>query len=187
MSPVKFDGFVAGLLSCSERISPEEWIPLVLGSQKNLNLDSKESGQLILDTLITHFNNVAWNLMEKESPYQLINNKDDSDEVFWKSWLSGFFAVEKIKPQAFSLYNFADHDAKEAFSHIEKLYRLANDRSKTSQPNVVGVDGYAADTIPYLILHMYQWLEMNIVPNGPLTRVTWESISNNSKITTTYH
>jgi len=175
MMPTTFDGLVTGVLLCPEIISPVEWIPLVLGDKDDwARLDEAEA-QPILDILVTHFNAVARNLLEKDVPYEVLIAKDGVGEPYWGFWVNGFLAATKLRPRTDIFYASADAKARDAFASIKLLQNITHGNSGMSDADLKVFNGNAVDLIQNMVIHMYEWLETRVVPNGPLKDIPWKN------------
>lgn len=173
----QLDGLVAGIVLCPEPISPKEWVPLVLGSGDDLaNLDASEA-QLILNAVISHFNRVVWNFLEKTTPYTIILENHDLGENLWEFWVDGFFVAVGLRPSAFEAYErVADDHAAEGYTAFKLLKEsTAKGRDMPEQELRVLSDN-AVELIPHFVVNMYLWLEQNVVPNGPVRYISWDEM-----------
>ena len=177
MMPSEFDGLVAAVLLCPEPVSPNEWVPLVLGDDEDLaELDASEA-QAILDVLVAHYNRVAQNFLEKNLPYEAMIAFEGDDDEFWEMWVDGFSAVVNLKPDAFDVYAQAQTGhAAEAFASLQMLADFTQGDLDLPNEELMTINDSAPDLIPSIVVHMYLWLEEHTVPNGPLKDLAWEDI-----------
>lgn len=174
MHPTMFDGFVAGLLSSAEKISPLEWVPLALGQPNFWNIFTAENLQYLLDGLVIHFNSKAWVLLEKDSMYEVSFAPNNSTVADHQLWSNGFFSVKLLRPIAFDCYESANKEVRQCYDFLEKL------KGNYSQYQALRIDTCVPDIdlrtqISSAVSTMYNWLELQIVPNGPLQEITWKS------------
>ena len=177
MMPSEFDGLVAAVLLCPEPVSPNEWVPLVLGDDEDLvGLDASEA-QAILDVLVAHYNRVARNFLEKKLPYEAMIAFEGDDDVFWEMWVDGFSAGMNLKPDAFDVYAQAQTGhAAEAFASLQMLADFTQGDLDLPDEEWMAIIDSAPELIPSIVVHMYLWLEEHTAPNCPLKDLAWEDI-----------
>ena len=99
----ELDGFVAGLLVCSELIPPSEWLPLVWGRDRDAApaFDDLDHANRVLGLVMEHYNRVASTLTRDPGAYAPLLPVDDRNgDVIWEVWIEGFDAAVKLRPEA---------------------------------------------------------------------------------------
>ena len=175
MSASQFDGLVAGVILCPSVITPREWLPLVIGRQRDSLLADLVDAQARLDAIVSHFNRVAWGFLEKKQPYRAVFANPFEHFDHWRFWVEGFFVAVALNPSAFVAYDVADDSyAAEAYAGIELLMASIKGEHNMAEDDLRLLKDNAADLIPFFVTNMYVWLERNYVPNGPLKKLNWD-------------
>lgn len=157
----ELEGYVAGLLLCSEVLMPSEWLPAVWGLESEPEFASIEQAQATIGAVMAHYNRVAENLASRNKSYEIVLEQGDGEgEPLWEFWIAGFEQAMRLRPEAWRAYFDADDDkVTGAFIMMAALMDLESGESFIPEDTKTQLEIEACDIIPRLVITMNDWIK----------------------------
>ena len=156
MTVVEFDGYVAGLVVCPERVPPSQWLGEVWGDPE---FDDIGDAEATLRDLMGHYNRVACALADDPEAYAPVYEIDErSGEVFWEAWIRGFERAVRLRIESWeSILRSDDEDAAVAVNLILAMSALVDGTSTLSEEAAEKITREAPFLIPCCVLDLNAW------------------------------
>lgn len=167
----EFDGFVAGLLVCPDLISPNEWLPIVLGEGENNSVfDDLDHANRVFGLIMDHYNDVALTLTQQPERYRPLFPIDQRNgDVLWELWIEGFAESVGLRPAAWEKLPDADDDAAAvAAAGMLMLIDVARGGQDLTQEEVDKLNSAAPGMIPRWVVTLNSRRIGNSLPPSAL-------------------
>ena len=168
MSVAAFDGYVAALIVCPDRIMPSEWLPGVWGRDRVF--EDTADAEAAIAMVIGHYNRVALELAERPEDYAPVLGFDpDSGATLWEPWIAGFERAMRLRSDAWGRIALSDdEEASASVSTIVALYDLLRGRSDIADEAEAELDRQAPQQIPQIVRDLNAWTKSrNSAGRGP--------------------
>jgi uncharacterized protein len=159
MDLYELDGFVAGLLVCSEMIMPSEWLPNVWGDEGGASFESLDQAKATINAVMAHYNRVAKGLALNPPDYEAILGVDpNSDDLLWEPWISGFERAMRLRPDVWeATLESDDEEVRATIPMILAMHEIDVGTTKLDEEAVDELDGLAPELIPGIVITLSSW------------------------------
>lgn len=149
MSLAELDGYLTGILTCPDMISPSEWLPHVWGETGEASFPEIKTAEITVAAVMAHYNSLA-NAMALSPWVEPIYEVDpNSDETLWEPWVDGFVTAMRLRPDAwYQLRERADEEAQSAMTFLIALQGIYEGTSRFSDEEIDEIDREAPGMIP---------------------------------------
>ncbi|MDD9997953.1 MAG: UPF0149 family protein [Rhodospirillaceae bacterium] len=152
-----FDGYVAGLLVCPEKVPAWEWLVPVWGVDPAF--EHPDGADAALDALQGHYDRVARSLRSDPAAYApVFDMGTHSGKVSWKSWVEGFGVAMALRPLSWDLIGGDDDAASAALSLLVALSAVLRGESGLSMEAARRLDRQAPGIIRALVGDLNAWI-----------------------------
>lgn len=149
MTLSELDGYVTGILACSEMIAPSEWLPHVWGESGEANFSDLKAAEETISAVMAHYNSVAEAMTRSLWVEPIYEVDPNSDETMWESWIDGFTAALRLRPDAWErLLDRTDEETRAAMIFLMALQDIYTGQSKFTEDEIDQIDLEAPDLIP---------------------------------------
>lgn len=152
MSLSEFDGYVTGILACSDMIPPSEWLPHVWGETGEAHFPDQKAAEETIGAVMEHYNSVAEAMSRSfwiEPIYEVDSN---SDETMWEPWVDGFTRAMGLRPEAWErLLDQADEETRATMIFLMALQDIYTGQSKFTDDEIDQIDLEAPNLIPICV------------------------------------
>lgn len=149
MTVSELDGYVTGILACSDVIAPSEWLPHVWGETGEANFLDQEAAEETISAVMAHYNSVAEAMARSLWIEPIFEVDPNSDETLWEPWVDGFTRAMSLRPDAWErLLDQADEETQASMIFLMALQDIYTGRSKFTDDEIDQIDLEAPDLIP---------------------------------------
>ena len=159
MSLSQLDGFLCGVSTSPEPITPDEWLPLIWGGDE---FDIPSVDQAAFTTLVTQrYDEINAELTEgRYDPLYEVDDDDETD-VLWEIWIVGFEAAMTLRLGAWEklLKSHQESQAQEAAFAIMSLLGAVDpdqDEAEQRDPEFIAFIQDAPRIIPDIVATLYR-------------------------------
>lgn len=111
MTLSELDGYVTGILACTDVIAPSEWLPHVWGETGEANFPDQTSAEETISAVMAHYNSVANSMTQSLWVDPIYEVDPNSDETLWEPWIYGFARSMGLRPDVWAtLLDQADEE-----------------------------------------------------------------------------
>jgi len=149
MTLSELDGYVTGILACTDVIAPSEWLPHVWGETGEANFPDQTSAEETISAVMAHYNSVANSITQSLWVDPIYEVDPNSDETLWEPWIDGFTRSMGLRPDVWaSLLDQADDETQSTMIFLMALQDISTGHSKFSDSEIDQIDLEAPDLIP---------------------------------------
>lgn len=150
----ELDGFLAGIVVCPDLIMPNEWMPVIWGSDSPV-FETMEEAEVVNGAIMWMYNDIIRQLDRNEyAPILDIDTR--TDETLWEMWVEGFYMALTLRPDAW--LSCGDRStAHKALSTFMRLHQIASTPRSELEPMDIDADleRLAPDMIPVLVHELH--------------------------------
>ena len=149
MTLSELDGYVTGILACTDMVAPSEWLPHVWGETGEANFPDQKAAEETSSAVMAHYN-LAAEAMTRSLWVEPIYEVDpNSDETMWEPWVDGFTRAMSLRPDAWErLLDQADEETRATMIFLMALQDIYTGHSKFTDDEIDQIDLEAPDLIP---------------------------------------
>lgn len=149
MTLSKLDGYVTGILACSDMIPPSEWLSHVWGETGEANFPDQKVAEKTISAVMAHYNSVAEAMTRSLWVEPIYEVDPNSDETMWEPWIDGFTLAMSLRPKAWErLLDQADEETQATMIFLMALQDIYIGKSKFTDDEIDQIDLEAPDLIP---------------------------------------
>lgn len=180
----ELEGYVAGLLLCSEVLMPSEWLPAVWGLESEPEFASIEQAQATIGAVMAHYNRVAENLASRNKSYEIVLEQGDGEgEPLWEFWIAGFEQAMRLRPEAWRAYfDAVDTQVEAAFSVMCGLIEMHLGESSLPKDRQDELREHAGKLIPEMVVRMNDWIKSQAPFGMGATVLDWFEAANSNAV-----
>jgi uncharacterized protein len=155
----ELDGFIAGLLTCPELVTPSDWLPVVWHEDRTDQqpvFENLDHANRLLGLVMEHYNSVARTLMERPDRYSPLFSVDTRNgDILWELWIEGFEKAVALRPAAWKALLDADVDTAAAMSGMLMLADIARGEKEVKDRDML--QAAAPDKIADWVVTLNEW------------------------------
>ena len=149
MSLSELDGYVTGILACSDIIAPSEWLPHIWGVTGEPDFPDQKAADETINAVMAHYNSVAEAMTRSLWIEPIYEVDPNSDETLWEPWVDGFARAMGLRPEAWErLLDHADEETRTTMIFLIALHDIYTGQSKFTDEEIDQLDLEAPDLIP---------------------------------------
>jgi len=149
MTLSELDGYVTGILACTDMVAPSEWLPHVWGEIGEANFPDQKAAEETISAVMAHYNLVAEAMTRSLWVEPIYEVDPNSDETMWEPWVDGFTRAMSLRPDAWErLLDQADEETRATMIFLMALQDIYTGHSKFSDDEIDQIDLEAPDLIP---------------------------------------
>ncbi|WP_172332250.1 UPF0149 family protein [Mangrovicoccus sp. HB161399] len=157
MSLSELDGYVTGLLACSEMIAPSEWLPEVWGETGQPGFRDQSAAEETVGAVLAHYNAVAGAMIRSPWIAPIYEADPNSGDVMWEPWVDGFMRGLRLRPEAWQrLLGEADEATLVSMNFLMLLQDIYTGQADLTEDEEDRYDQEAPDMIPNCVAAILQ-------------------------------
>lgn len=126
------DGFLSGVVVCTDLILPSEWLPVIWGGAGPVFEQERDANEII-GLIMARYNEIARGLGRK-GKHRPILEIDFDDSAIWELWADGFAAAMALRPDSWDVFDASDDEnVQSSFRCIASLVSRALDGERMSK------------------------------------------------------
>jgi len=162
----ELDGYLTGILICTEVLMPSEWLPPVWGGSGHAPFNDEGQAQNIFGAIMEMYNDINNGLLL--GTWAPLYDIDRDDSPMWEIWLEGFWRAVMMRQDNWTaiLLDETNHDRRIAAFTLTRLHQLAH-RFETKVEPMKGDEELlkdAADIIPVAVEDLHKYRSGPVIP-----------------------
>jgi uncharacterized protein len=143
------DGYVTGVLACTEMIPPSEWMPGVWGETETAEFPDEKTATDTVGSVMAHYNDIAEAMIRSPWIEPIYEIDPNSDEILREPWVDGFTRAPGLRPDAWErLLDRPDQETRTTMVFLTALQEIYMGQSKFSGDETGAIDIEVPDLIP---------------------------------------
>ncbi len=159
----ELNGFLCGIITSPEEISPEEWIREIWASEDSDGagpFKNAEETRRFTECVMAYYASIAEELDTSE--FQPIFDIDPEEgDVVWELWAMGFGRAIALRPDAWDKYLQEDDDTIDATMHLLGLVAIAGPEEDSdvelTEDDIAEIQEAAPDIIPHAVMTLFDF------------------------------
>lgn len=152
MSVSELDGYLTGVLACTEEIPAADWLPAVWGETGEAEFPDAETAEATTNAVLTHFAAIQAALSQSSWIEPIYEMDPDTDEIVWEAWVNGFSRALRLRPDAWqAVLDKADEETQSALIFLMALQDIVEGESKLSEEEIDQLAFEAPDMVQQCI------------------------------------
>lgn len=167
MTVSELDGYVTGVLACSELIPPSEWLPHVWGETGSASFPDLKTAEMTISAVMEHYNSVAAEMTELPWIEPIYEVDPNSDETLWEAWVDGFTRALRLRPEPWqAVLEQSDEETRSSLIFLMALQDINEGTSNFTEEEIDEIDLQAPDLIPNCVAAILVVSRPDLVPTA---------------------
>lgn len=157
MMLTELDGFLHGVLVCSDPIPQAEWFQSIWGSDESgiAPFEDPLDVQWFVDAVMARHAEIVRDL-DRGKPRPIFDTDERNGDVLWDLWIDGFAEAMTLRPETWEKFaDGNDADSVEAFSRLNTLIAVAREESDLDSVEINALQDQAPADIIKSVSRLY--------------------------------
>lgn len=149
MTLSELDGYVTGLLICSEVTPASDWLPQVWGETADGPVPEWQIPPETVAAVTAHYNTLAEALSQSPWIEPIYEEDPETEDTLWDAWMDGFARGLRLQPDAWQrLIEGSNQEATAALVFLMALQEINEGSSTLSDEEIEDIQMQVFEMIP---------------------------------------